>query len=544
MISDRLTLARPGWIRQPGEAMSTHLRDAARTDDPSVLTSILEASPQYSIVATDLDGKFLLWNEGARRIYGYEEGEVIGRNIRLLHLPNDIDSGRIEEIFTTALSEGRWEGVIRRVRKGGEAFPTQVDLTVRRDRDNRPIGFLSISKDISEEMQVSQRLLDSEEYNRVLVESTFDGLFALDPSGIITDVNLKMELMTGVAHSELIGTPFRNYVVPPTAVDQAIRRVLNEGHAGDLELVIRQADGSVRNYTCNANTIGKDPERVKGLVVAVRDVTEQKQLQEELEDRNRELEIQNERVLAASRMKTDFLASMSHELRTPLNSIIGFSDFLLTGTDIPLDPELREYLAIILNSGNHLLQLINDVLDLAKVESGKLELSPALVDIPKAVDEVCSTLLPQLSQRRLHLVHEVDPQVRNLVVDPLRFKQILYNLLSNAVKFTPPEGRVEVSLIPSGASHVALQVKDTGIGIPAKDLSRVFQEFEQLDAGPGKHYSGTGLGLPLTRRLVTLMGGSIGVASEVDAGTTFTVRLPWLKPSSSYEPAPAGRVSA
>jgi PAS domain S-box-containing protein len=510
-------------------------RDA---DYASVLTSILDASTEYSIVATQLDGTFLLWNEGARRIYGYEGPEVMGKNIRLLHRPEDVASGMLDEILGIALTHGRWEGVAVRVRKGGETLPTRIVLTVRRDRQGRPIGYLSISKDISEEVRLDQRLHESEAYNRGLIEAAIDGLLTTNLDGRIMDVNKETERLSGASREDLVGKRLSELITSPAALDDAIRRVLVEGRVTDLELKFKRPNGELVDIAYSATMLVEHKDRPTGIIATVRDVAEPKRLREQLELRNRELEIQNERVQEANRMKSEFLASMSHELRTPLNSIIGFSDFLLTAGDDRLAADQREYLTDILNSGNHLLSLINDVLDLAKVESGKLDLKPVPFALPEAIEEVCSSLRPQLLEHELMLRTELAPEIDRIVLDVLRFKQILYNLLSNAVKFTPKGGRVEVTVASGGAGRFLLSVRDTGIGIPAKDVSRIFREFEQLDSGTARRYGGTGLGLPVTQKLVDLMGGSISVQSEVGIGSTFTVRLP-LVPSSMSTRRPA-----
>jgi PAS domain S-box-containing protein len=496
----------------------------------SVLNGILDASTEYSIVATQLDGTFLLWNEGARRIYGYEAAEVMGKNLRMLHLPEDVTSGKVDEILATALDHGRWEGLATRVRKGGEPLQTRIVLTVRRDRASRPIGYLSISKDISDEVRLADRLQDSEAYNRGLIESAIDGMLATTLDGRIIHVNKEVEELTGRPRDELIGTRWRDLVAPPSAADEATQQALEVGRVKDIELKIRRPAGELVDVSYNATLFqGEGRDHLKRIIATVRDVAESKRLLEQLEMRNRELEIQNERVQQANRMKSEFLASMSHELRTPLNSIIGFSDFLLTAEDGRLDPDQREQLTHILNSGNHLLSLISDILDLAKVESGKLELKPVPFVLADAVDEACSSLRPQLIEHGLELRTDLAPEIDRVVLDRLRFKQVLYNLLSNAVKFTPNGGRIDVTVTPNGESRFLLSVRDSGIGIPAKDLARIFREFEQLDAGTTRKYSGTGLGLPVTQKLVDLMGGTIRVQSEVGVGSTFTVWLPRVR---------------
>jgi PAS domain S-box-containing protein len=507
----------------------------------SVLAGILDASTEYSIVATQLDGTFLLWNEGARRTYGYDAPEVVGRNVRLLHLPADIASGKLDEILASALKHGRWEGKVTRVRKDGQTLPTRLVMTVRRDRAGHPIGFLSISKDITDEVRMDRRLRESEAYNRGLIESAVDGVLTTNLDGRITDVNRAMEELSGTPREELIGRRLRELVAPPSLCDEAIWRVVEEGRVKDFELKLRRPTGELVDVSYNATVLGEEKNRLDGVIATVRDVAEAKRFREQLETRNRELEIENDQAQQANRMKSEFLARMSHELRTPLNSIIGFSDFMLTATDNRLEPDQREYLTDILNSGNHLLSLINDVLDLAKVESGKLELAPVPFVVADAIEEVCSSLRPQFLDHDLVLRTEIAPELDRVVLDVVRFKQILYNLLSNAAKFTPKGGRVEVSAAPMGASRFLLRVRDTGIGIPAKDLTRIFREFEQLDSGTARKYAGTGLGLPVTQKLVDVMGGTISVQSEVGAGSTFTVRLPWVRLARpSTEPSPEG----
>jgi PAS domain S-box-containing protein len=510
--------------------------DKQETLYTSVLASILDASTMYSIVATRLDGTFVLWNEGARRTYGYDAHEVIGRNLRILHRPEDLRSGKVDSIFAEAFQHGLWEGVVDRVRKGGESFPTRVVMTVRRDSAGTPLGFLSISKDISEEIQTAQRLQASEAYSRGLVESSVDAILTVNLDGQITHVNREMENLTGLPRARLVGMRLADLIEPPASADSAVHGVVRDGSVKDLELRLRHPDGSLTDVAFNAAAHREDDGGPTGVIATLRDAGASKRSREALQLRNRELEIQNERVQEASRMKSEFLANMSHELRTPLNSIIGFSDFLLTSADNGLSSEQREYLTDILNSGNHLLSLINDVLDLAKIESGKLEIHPAPFVLPQAVEEVCSSLRPQLQTFELDLQTDIDREIDWVILDGVRFKQILYNLLSNAVKFTPKGGHIRVTVTPTGWARFRMSVQDTGIGIPAKDLARIFREFEQLDSGPDRLYAGTGLGLPVTQKIVNLLGGSINVQSEPGHGSTFTVHLPLVRASAPASP--------
>ncbi len=512
---------------------------APDADYGSVLASILRAATEYGVVATHMDGTFLLWNQGARRIYGYSAPEVIGRNIRMLHPPEDVAAGTVDAILEGALRNGLWEGVVRRVRKSGEVFTARIVVSIRRDAAGQPIGYLSISRDVTEQLGLEQRLRDSDAYTRGLIESAIDGVLVTDLEGRITDVNKEMEVLSGTARENLIGVRFTGLVVPPTAAIEALERVHADGRVKNFELKIRQPDGQLLDVSCSATLLVDGKHRAYGIIAAVHDIGDFTRLREQLEMRNRELEVQNARVREADRMKSAFLARMSHELRTPLNSIIGFSDFLLTSTDDSLTPSQREYLVDILNSGNHLLSLINDVLDLAKVESGKVVLYPVPFAPAEAIDEVCSSLRLQLHEKGLGLRVEVSPQLGRLTLDPLRFKQILTNLLSNAIKFTPKGGRIDVTAVPEGATRFTLRVRDTGIGIPAEELPKIFREFEQVTtAGPSAAASGIGLGLPVTQKLVDLMGGTVSVESRVGVGTTFTVRLPWIRPTDAGASTP------
>ena len=238
-----------------------------------------------------------------------------------------------------------------------------------------------------------------------------------------------------------------------------------------------------------------------------------------------ELESENRQIQEATRLKSQFLANMSHELRTPLTAIIGFADLLHMGA-VPLDsPKHATFLGHIGTSGRHLLRLINDVLDLSKVESGKFEFFPESFEVRPLVKEVQDILQTQIQHKHLRVVADIEPSIGKLVLDPTRLKQVLYNYLSNAIKFTPEGGLITVRLRASGARHFRMEVEDTGIGIAVPDLPRLFTAYQQLDAGPTKKYEGSGLGLALTQRLVTAQGGSVGVRSTLGVGSVFHLVL-------------------
>jgi two-component system, sensor histidine kinase and response regulator len=248
-------------------------------------------------------------------------------------------------------------------------------------------------------------------------------------------------------------------------------------------------------------------------------ITELKQIEEDLRQAR-------DKEQGANRAKSEFLSRTSHELRTPLNGIIGFAEFLIEGNAGHLSPKQKEYLQDIYDSGQHLLRIINDVLDLAKVEAGKMGLTPEMFSIQEAIASVCTGIRLVAQKRAIRVEVAVSSEVLEVTLDQQKFKQILYNLLSNAIKFTEQGGIVKVLLEAQHPNHFKLAVKDTGIGIKPEDLPRLFRDFEQLESGSARRHQGSGLGLALTKRFVELQGGAISVESEYGSGTTFSVVLP------------------
>jgi signal transduction histidine kinase/CheY-like chemotaxis protein len=235
---------------------------------------------------------------------------------------------------------------------------------------------------------------------------------------------------------------------------------------------------------------------------------------------------QHRRIIEVNRLKSEFLANMSHELRTPLNAIIGFASLIHGETVGSLNENQKEYLGDILASSRHLLHLINDVLDLAKVEAGKMEFRSEPVDLAATLGEATDMLRGLAAEKQIRINSEISPALAVVNIDPAKFKQVLYNYLSNAIKFTPKRGTVTVRIQPEGDDRFRLEVEDTGIGIAPEDIHRLFVEFQQLDASPAKKYGGTGLGLALTKRIVEAQGGNVSVQSVVGKGSIFAAVLP------------------
>jgi protein-histidine pros-kinase len=389
--------------------------------------------------------------------------------------------------------------------------------------------------EIRRQRRQAQQALDASEARKAAIfDSALDSIISIDQQGNIIEFNPQAETTFRYKRDEVVGRPVAELIIPTDLRDrheQALARYLATG-AGSIgkrvELMARRSDGAEFPVELSLTSISTQSQTM--FTAYIRDLTEQKH-QEETQKRSQELEEQNLRIQEASRLKSEFLANMSHELRTPLNGIIGFSEVLVDGKAGSVNAEQQEYLNDILASGRHLLQLINDVLDLAKIEAGKMNVSLETFSVKKAADETCVIMRPMASKRSIKIHLEVSSDADTVTLDLVKFKQILYNLLSNAVKFSHDGGEVAV-VIALDAKQLRLQVKDHGIGIKKDDLPRIFREFEQLDSGAARRFPGTGLGLALSKKLVELHHGSISVRSEFGRGTTFFVTLPRFVPES------------
>src|SRR5438445_527691 len=261
------------------------------------VSNILESSTEYSVIGKDLDGKILLWNEGARRMYGYEAEEVVGKlNSEVLHTPEDVAAGKPREIMEAALKDGKWEGGIGRVRKDGRRISARVVITARRNKQGTPISILLISKDISDEIRLTEELKATQFYTRSLIESNIDALMTTDPLGIITDVNQQMVALTGYLREDLIGTPFKDFFTDPARAEEGIRLLLREGRVTNYELTAKSRDGRATVVSYNASTFRDAAGKLQGVFAAARDITEQKKLEQQL----RESEAYNRGLIEAS----------------------------------------------------------------------------------------------------------------------------------------------------------------------------------------------------------------------------------------------------
>jgi PAS domain S-box-containing protein len=425
-----------------------------------------------------------------------------------------------------------------------------------------------------ERKRIEQGLRDSEERYRSMIVALDEGIILVDARGLLFACNASAERILGLPGSRMVGRPAAEPFPDPMAEDGKrlgpdelpFLRALRTAEPRQNEMLGIARPDSMRVWiSMNAQPLVHFGETVPYAAMAsFSDISARRAAEESLRSAHAELESRVERRTSqlldanlrlkaeveereraqrelrdakdaadtANHAKSAFLANMSHELRTPLNAVIGFSELLEQQIFGALNDKQRGYVGNVLVSGRHLLQLVNDVLDISKVEAGRMDLACELTPIGSIVDVVRSVIQPVAAKKGINLEVTVPAGLPDVSVDPGRIKQVLYNLISNAIKFTPRGGLVRLDAGAQG-THLVVRVSDTGVGISDQDLPRLFREFEQLPQPGGVRPEGTGLGLALTKRLVELHGGRVEVASELGKGSTFSVHLPLRSPDES-----------
>ncbi|MCR4309478.1 MAG: PAS domain S-box protein [Deltaproteobacteria bacterium] len=526
--------------------MISEVRREAALLKTGALQNAIFNSANFSSIATDEKGVIQIFNVGAERMLGYTAADVLNKIT-----PADISDPQeviarakslSVEIGTTILPG--FEALVFKasrgiediyeltyIRKDGSRFPAVVSVTALRDDQGAIIGYLLIGTDNTarkeieaEQKQLAQRLRDHQFYTRSLFESNTDALMTTDPSGIITDVNKQMEALTGCTRDELIGAPFRSYFTDPDRAETSIKLVLSEKKVTNFELTARARDGKETVVSYNATTFYDRDRRLQGVFAAARDVTERKRLDQVLREKNVELESARSVAEKASLAKSDFLSSMSHELRSPLNAILGFAQLMESDSPPPTSAQ-KESIAQILQAGWHLLALINEILDLAKVESRQVPLSREPVSLAEVMLECQGMIEPQAQQRGIRMTFPLFDIPYFVMADRTRLKQVLINLLSNAIKYNIEQGTVEVTCTDSTPGLIRVSIRDTGAGLSPEQQAQLFQAFNRLGQEAGGE-EGTGIGLVVAKQLVELMGGVVGVDSTVGVGSVFWFELP------------------
>jgi len=470
------------------------------------------------IQSTDPEGRILYVNHTWKRTLGYMDREVKGMQILSVVHPRSRDAFReiLERVLEGEAVEG-FEVVFQAA--DGEAVALAGSSTCR-FRDGTPVATRTIFRDITEQAQAERELARSQANLEALFESTGDAIWSVDIDHRLVTFNtafaLTVEALTGRAPQP--GDPVED-VVAPWEVGW-FRNCYDRALAGNRFVAGREEKlgDTLRFYELYFHPF-ETPEGPGGVVVFSKDITRRREVEEALRQAKSEAE-------EANRAKSDFMASMSHELRTPLNSVIGFANLMLKRGHSDMPARDREFLERILANGKHLLSLINQILDLSKIESGKMELEVERVDLRELIPTLMDELEGQVADRDVELRHGWNQPPRPIQTDPGKLKQVLINLVGNAIKFTE-EGEVEVRVEadPDTGEPERIHVRDTGIGIPEDRLRRIFEAFRQADGTTSRRFGGTGLGLTISRSLCRLMGHELSVSSQEGVGSTFTIHL-------------------
>jgi len=537
-------------VVQPSNQRCGTLLAMPNQDPAALLGALLEASP-FAVIALDLKGHVSVWNRSSERMFGWRFAEVAG--LPLPTIPDQgIDPTPPLEMQLHSAVQGDVD-VLRR-KKDGTFVDVEIWVSPLNDTEGKLRGTLALLVDITEkrsvEREVQNLMAEAQEARsgmqierrfRDLLEAAPDAIIEVDRDGRIVLLNRVTERMFGYTRDELLNRSVDLLIPEDLRGTHGMHRAGYWNHpqtrpmGSGLSLQGQRRDGTRFPVEISLSPV-KSEEGFR-VTAVIRDTTERNQaddkfraIQErytrELSATNRELELRNQEIERANRLKSEFLASMSHELRTPLHTVIGFSELLAEELEGPLNEKQKRFVSHIHKDSLHLLDLINDVLDLSKIEAGRVELHPELFDINQAVDETLASIRPQGASKRIRVEKHIEEPVM-VEADRVRFKQILYNLLSNAVKFTPEGGHVIVTA-DSDDGVARITVSDTGIGIPASEHETVFDKFYQVSPTTKGVREGTGLGLAITKHLVEQHGGTISVESEPGKGSRFSFTIPKL----------------
>jgi PAS domain S-box-containing protein len=473
-----------------------------------LIEGIVDAAP-LAILTADRRGRVVDWNPAAEAMFGWRADEVVGKEIPIVPRAERV---RFRAQFRDTLKGKVYFGLDRRrLRKDGILIDVRISTAPRRDASGKVCGTVAICADITEQVEATR-------FIRAMLGTTLEGVMILDGRGKLIEVNDSMCRMVGYSRDELLAMSLGDVEATQSPEEMnAVGRKVRKLGSHRFETAFRRRDGSTVDLDVTATFAEIGGGR---FFTSLRDITDRKRA-------DRELHNAKEQAEQASRAKSEFLANMSHELRTPLNAINGFSEILAREMYGPLgDPRYREYAEDINRSGRHLLAVINDILDLSKIEAGRYDLDERPVDVPRAIDEAIRLVRPRLQEGELHLSRRIARDLPALNADERSVRQILINLLSNATKFTPRGGRIQVRARLSRAGELELAVADTGIGMNIKDIPLALEPFRQLDNVMSRKFAGTGLGLPLVQSLAELHGGRLEIESQPAHGTTVTVAFP------------------
>ena len=471
------------------------------------------------VFSIDLQGRFTYINNAIERITGYTVEEVLDTPFTQYIHPDDLP-GLANDINLTLAGEYR-PYMFRILKKYGQTsyVHTSSHPIIK---DGNVVGINGLMVDIAEYKRVEINLKREKKRAQNYLDVAGVIIVAIDDEQHVTLLNKKGYEILGYEEEEIVGQNWFDTVFPQRCkkkwMDVYSSVVSGEKEPADYQIPILTKDGKEMICSWKISVLKDDEGEIVGTLSAGEDITKSKKAEEAMRKAKDEAE-------AANRTKSEFLANMSHELRTPLNAIIGFSDLLLTQRFGELNDKQTRYLTNVSFSGKHLLEIINSILDLSKIEAGKMELYFEDLMVPSIINEAKNSTLPLATKKNIALEVSVDPDIPPINADKTKMMQILYNLISNAIKFTEEGGNVKL-YTRKEENMVLISVEDTGIGISKENIKKLFKPFTQLDPFLTREYAGTGLGLSLTKKLIQMHGGDISVESEQGKGTKFTINIP------------------
>lgn len=486
---------------------------------------LVESVDEYAIFALDPDGYILSWNAGAYRFKGYTADEVVGKHFSIFYPREKVEEGFPQFELKEAARVGRFEDEGWRIRKDGTRFWANVVITALRDPAGHLVGYAKVTRDLTDRRLAEEALRESEERFRLMVQSVRDyAIFMLDETGHVTTWNAGAERIKCYTAEEIIGKHFSIFYPqedldsgkPARELEIATRTGVYEEEGWRL-----RKDGTRFWASVVITAIRKPDGSLAGFAKLTRDLTERRAAQERAIEAARKAAVSEE----ANRAKSQFLAAMSHELRTPLNAIGGYTELLAMGVRGPVNAAQKEDLQRIKRSQEHLLGIINDILNFSRIEAGQITYEYSKVRLCDVIEAVGHMIEPQAAAKRLELNVLECPIDVTAWADKSKVEQILINLLSNAIKFTE-HGKVTLECDWQDAQRVSIDVVDTGVGIPADHFERIFEPFVQVGRSLTQAQEGTGLGLAISRDLARGMGGDITVTSDQQKGSRFKLILP------------------
>ncbi len=505
----------------------------ATSEAMDFVTSILGAFNKHCILVIDLEGSILLWSEGARRMYGYEAGEMIGQEkIDRLFPAKESALKRLLEVNALTIRDGMWEGLLKQQRKSGQIFTAHATITARHDSKEKAVGLLMLAKDLSRELILEdlqfEELKVARLYTRSLIEANVDILITTDTNGIITDINHQMCKVTGQYREEILGSPFKTYFTDPQQAQEGICTALALNEVTNYDLTMRLQQGKLLDFSCNATTFHNARGQAIAVLITARDVTARKAEERKLalllerEQAARTLqENANEQLQHLNQLQNDFIAVMSHEFRTTLTGIQGFSE-LLCDQEWPIE-EVKEYAGDINTDAKRLNRMLTDLLDLGQMQSGKMEHHLEQVDLNALITEAVERIRSITTDHTFFLNLDASPSF--VEGDRDKLTQVMTNLLSNAIKYSLQGGSIVVTKQREG--HDAhIRVQDQGIGIPKDALERIFTPYNRVVSEKTRSIQGTGLGLAIVREIILLHGGKVWAESTAEEGSCFHITLP------------------